>query len=331
MMKSRTRNSMGKRIRGSKRFDDLVQHLLDPYDIWAAGEGKWRSRCPIHKGSSNHSSFRINRYGKWICFSCGAGGEMENLLMEMQGLSYKAALTLLDIAPGVRHRLIDIPELPSFEERGKPQLGYDLLPEREIVLFLRHCPQLLLNRGFSRGSLKEWEIGYDTKKHQIVIPVRDAHANLVGVTYRSDFEGSLTSGGREIKYWHDHFDKAKHLYGFHKWKGKKLRRLHLVEGQLDAIRMWQLGHAACAVMGSWLDRRQQDILVKHARCKELVLMFDYDEAGHKATKQALRMLTKTRFGRGLKVAQYPTSDPGELTEQHKIKYKGWAALLMKGR
>jgi DNA primase len=175
-------------------------------------------------------------------------------------------------------------------------------------------------------TLEMFEIGYNKNRCKIVLPIRDVKGKLVGFTERMDYDGEGP------KYWHDHFSKSDHLYGLHLLAGKPVKRLFLTEGQLDSVRLWQLGLRACAIMGSSISQEQVRLLVDNVHCEKLVLAFDNDEAGEKATLHAARLLAKTRFSSTLYCAKYPGKDPGELTSLKGIKLEPWfmALPLLKG-
>jgi DNA primase len=125
------------------------------------------------------------------------------------------------------------------------------------------------------------------------------------------------------KYFHERFEKNKHLYGFYRWARKVVPRLYLVEGQLDVVRMYQLGLPACAVLGSSISDQQVALLQDHARCDQISLAFDNDEVGRKAVEDTARKLIRTRFVRGLEVAVYPGHDPGDLRDKKSISNVSW--------
>lgn len=304
-------------------YSALIERVLNPYDVWKATPTNWRARCPVHRGDNN-TTFSIFENGRWRCFKCGAFGDMARLLMYVQRLTLQQARDYLGTMPVPFRSLADI-QLPPKKRDNKPKLPYELLREATLAPYRRYCPTYLRGRGFSEESLRRYEIGYDNDNHKIVIPVRDAEARLVGLTYRLDFD---TDRSQPAKYWHDNFAKSIHLYGFHLWRARPLRRLYLVEGQLDAVRMFQLGYAACAIMGSEISQEQVDVLVRHSRAESLVLAFDNDEAGFKARRNAITKLSKTQFGRELCCWQYPTKDPGELDETMPVATVPWTRCLV---
>ena len=299
-------------------YSTLIEQLLAPYGVWASGEGRWRSACPVHKGD-NTTTFAINASGRWRCYKCSAWGDLARLIVHVKRITLKQAQDYVGSAPVPFRSMLDVPQLsPRLDRRHK--LPYAVLREALIAPYRGNCPRYLLNRRFSEGSLRVFHIGYDLQRAKIVLPVRDWKARLVGLTYRLDFDSDRS---QPAKYWHDNFEKSRHLYGFHLWAGRKIRRLHLVEGQLDAVRMYQLGYAATAIMGSELSLEQLDVLKTHCQAGQLVLAFDNDEAGAKATKDAVKKLSHTRYARGLMTLRYDTKDPGELDEMHKVEAIPW--------
>lgn len=307
-------------------YSALIEQTLQAYGVWKAGKDNWRSSCPVHKGD-NPTTLSVFSNGRWRCFKCGAFGDMARLLMHARHLTLAQARDYLGAAPIPFRRMEDFPTLSPKRKIG-PTVPYEVLRDAILSPYLSHCPRYLLGRGFSEESLRRYEVGYDVHNAKIVLPVRDAKSRLVGITYRLDFDSDTS---QPAKYWHDNFAKSLHLYGFHFWADRHLRRLYLVEGQLDAIRMFQLGYAACAIMGSEISSEQIDVLLRYCKADRVVLAFDRDEAGDKATKSAIHKLNNTRFGRNLLSLVYPTSDPGELTEVVPVSTEPWSNWLIRGK
>ena len=294
-------------------FSTLIERLLSPWDVWRAGEDKWRSRCPVHKGDNN-TSFSIMKSGKFHCFRCSASGDMVHLVMLVNHLTVKQAQEYVGNAPLPRLGLEDIPTLPGTWKEAKDGLRYPVLREATLGPYRNNCPVYLTSRGFSAASLKKYEIGYDAQNSKIVIPVRDWQKKLVGMSYRIDFD---VPG--KPKYWHDNFQKTLHLWGFYFCVNKPISNLFLVEGPLDVVRMYQLGYVAAAIMGDDISREQVQLLRRYCKADNLVMAFDNDEAGKECTKRAIRKLSNTKYGQSLGVLKYSTKDPGELDEKHKIE------------
>ncbi len=92
------------------------------------------------------------------------------------------------------------------------------------------------------------------------------------------------------------FNKSKILYSFHKAKSEiaKTKSVFLVEGQMDALMVWQAGvRQAVAVSGSALSNHHLQSL---RRLADIVyLSFDKDEAGLKALERAIETLGSFDF------------------------------------
>ncbi len=319
--------------RVKRNTQGAIERLLTPYELWKSGENEWRCVCPFHEGATNASQMRVKSSGYWKCFTCGAWGDLERLVMLMEGLTYQQAKEYVGNLPTPYVDIEGLPVLPPYEDRLKPKDAYPLLSEAALVLYRKHCPIYLTRRGFDEKSLQTYEIGYDYHRSRIVLPVRDVKRKLVGITLRLDFDGTGP------KYWHDHFDKSLHLYGFHLWREKAVPELYLVEGQLDAVRMYQLGLPAVAILGSSISEAQVELLRKYARCEKIVLAFDNDDAGYKAawgsrdpqtgrkTPGTVDALLRTQFRTTLSVATYPGKDPGDLRSAEQIDVQPWVSFL----
>lgn len=299
-------------------YSILIEQLLSGYGVWKAGDDRWRSACPVHRGE-NTTTFSVFGNGRWKCHKCGAGGDMARLIVAVRHVSLKQAQEYVGSAPVPFRSMADMPLLSKTRQMGA-KLPYTVMRDALIAPFRRNCPNYLLGRGFSAESLQHYEIGYDLDTAKIVIPVRDWKSRLVGLTYRLDFDSDRS---QPAKYWHDSFQKSWHLYGFQLWTARKLRRFYLVEGQLDVVRMFQLGYAAAGIMGSEISKEQVDTLVQHSQAESIVLAFDQDEAGQKATNDAIRKLSKTRFARAIHVMSYAGNDPGELVDSSSVTTQPW--------
>lgn len=322
---TRTRRSMDRKTNERSRINALpfAEQLLAPHGAWRRSEYEVRSVCPFHSGAANRTQFRVRFDGRFVCFSCGEHGNLVDLLMKLNHLSYRQAVELVGDLPKPRVSLDDIPVLTSYEDRKKPKEEYETFPESAIALYRKNCPTLLLERGFSEEVLQRFNIGYDRQTWRICIPVRDVNAKIVGIAWRADF-----NYGDGPKYSNTFFEKTRHLYGLHLWAGKGIDTLYVVEGYLDAVRMTQLGEPAVAVMGAYMDRAQRDLLVNKCNARRVVLAFDNDDAGRVATQQSIRMLSKTRFGPSLGVFHYGAKDPGELTGFRNTKIEHWTSTLL---
>lgn len=317
------------RSKSAKKYDygALILSILAPFEAKEEQDGVVRCRCPHNKLRVNPRAFRIHRSGKWRCYSCNTYGDITKLLMDVRKLTFQQAKEIAADTENlpVLHSLEDLPVIPAYAERHAPKT-YPWLRDASIATFIDYCPEYLRGRGFSERVIRRYEIGYDVSRHKIVIPVRDVHKKIVGLTYRTDFDGDKD---QPSKYWHDNFDKSAHLYGFHLHVDEPRPAIAVTEGQLDTCRLSQLGLASVAVMGSDMSNAQLDLLVRHAKTDRVILAFDNDEPGETATRKTIQMMMRTRFRVGLSVLVYDGKDPGELLAGMRMSTRPWHRYLVK--
>lgn len=145
---------------------------------------------------------------------------------------------------------------------------------------------------------------YDRFRSRIIFPIRDKNGILVGFTGRI-FQGKIplkTIKDIEAvgKYVNSPqsliFDKSKILYGFHLTKEEifKNGEAIIVEGQMDFLMSYQSGlKNIVATSGTSLTNYHLDLLKKY--CSTIVLAFDMDEAGQKASERTIDLGLEYNF------------------------------------
>ncbi len=172
---------------------------------------------------------------------------------------------------------------------------------------------LLLNamgeKGFSAEELiraglaargKKAGGAYDKFRDRLMFPVLDVRGEVLG------FSGRALADGQEPKYLNSPetlvFSKRRILYGIHRAKNSKRESILLVEGNIDVVTLHQAGFDnAVASMGTALTTEQTRLISRYA--KEIVICYDNDPAGHKATERALDILKDSEFS--VKVLKLP--------------------------
>jgi predicted RNA-binding Zn-ribbon protein involved in translation (DUF1610 family) len=132
--------------------------------------------------------------------------------------------------------------------------------EEDFQLYPIQPPAYMLERGFDLETLDTWEIRDDTRRHRAVFPIRAWDGKIYGVTRRlywsknycfrckADIrkpDGSMVyackgCGQKLAKYMHSPgLHRNEILYGEHLYKDGAIPVL--VEGTVDAMRLWQHG------------------------------------------------------------------------------------------
>lgn len=88
---------------GRVDLDDLKRNpthlllMLKDCGLVHTGSTGWRSRCPLHQGSSLSFAVTKTRSGAvlWHCFVCNEGGSVIDLVQKLDGCSFRQALATL--------------------------------------------------------------------------------------------------------------------------------------------------------------------------------------------------------------------------------------------
>ena len=155
-----------------------------------------------------------------------------------------------------------------------------------------------------------------------MFPLYDLNGNIIG------YNGRVYNGEKENKYINSKeteiFKKRELLYNYHRAKDicRTSHQVIIMEGPMDIIRAYTIGVNNCvAILGTAFTKEQAMLIRKLS--DNVILCFDGDSAGLKATKLAIEELTK--LGVTPKVVRLEdNSDPDEY-----IIKKGKAAFLNK--
>ncbi len=157
--------------------------------------------------------------------------------------------------------------------------------------------QYFFDRGFTKELMKEFSIGRDLDNKTITIPVFNVDNTLAGVIGR--YISAKRKKNQRYKIYFD-FERGSVLYPMN--KAQPLNdTIIIVEGQFDAIRMYDLGYTnTFALMTNQMSKRQADIVC--SICSTVIWIGDNDDRGIEGREKAYKMLkNKITF----KVVDYP--------------------------
>ena len=305
--------------------------------------------CPFHSEKSPSFSVSPDK-GLFYCFGCHKGGSVIGFEMEIEGLSYGDAVRALAQRAGM-----DVPEDEENRELYQKQERLWALNKEAARFFVkelygpfgREGLAYAQKRGMSKGTLTRFGIGfapnerrnlcdamrakgyteeellasglalkkdrglYDCFRNRLMFPIIDVRGNVIG------FGGRVMDDSKP-KYLNSPdtlvFNKRKNLFALNIAKKSKLDYLILVEGYMDAIALHQYGFdCAVASLGTSLTDEHARLISRYT--KQIVLIYDGDEAGQNATKRAIPMLE--RAGIQVKVLQMrDAKDPDEYLKKY---------------
>lgn len=156
------------------------------------------------------------------------------------------------------------------------------------------------SRGLTAGDL------FDRYAGRVMFPIHDDGGRVVAFGGRT-----LSTDKKTAKYINspetDIYNKSKILYGL--WLGKKAiqqnDRCYLVEGYMDVIAMHQAG-ISNVVASSGTSLTVEQIKSIHRFTSNIVVLYDGDEAGQKASNRAIPLLLEE--GMNVKLLMFPDND-----------------------
>lgn len=207
---------------------------------------EWMAHCPFHTDSRASLSVNV-RTGLWLCHGCGEKGNIEHLGGE-RGEPY------LDVAAELSDRPLKYPSWSAMlaDQRAS---GHDRWAER----------------GISRETVDEF--GLQADDEALIVPTVDG-------TIRRNFDPSADKHNRKYVY-PTGFRKASILYAHELIDGPVVV---VCEGPIDALRLWDAGIPAVALLGAVLSDAQEQLL-RDVPSAILVIMTDNDDAGRRAGKR----------------------------------------------
>lgn len=226
--------------------------------------------CPAH--GDRNASMRINvAKGLFFCHGCHVGGGMKKLA-HMIGVRYTWDRT--EETMGILMAKLDA--LNASQGIAAPTF----LPESTLLQYKGLSDYWTRARGFNAGTVELFDLGYDMIAGAAVIPVRNIHGHLLGVTKRYlDPESSMKY--KDPKG----FDKKHNLFGSWLAAEHPSPTVALVEGPTDTMSVWQSARVGVGQYGSYITPEQVKIL-RRMGTTCVVLMYDDDEGGRIARSGA---------------------------------------------
>ena len=270
-----------------------IRMVLEHYGInWLRqNRDELYGRCPIHNGEGKRT-FHVNlTKNVFHCFSCGAKGGVLELVTAIEDCSIRdAALKLKQwfAIPDTKKCSLSI-RRTKHEPINE---SISINPGLHFRLRIDPTHKYGLNRGLTRETINYFEAGLCLSKgrfsRRYVFPIHDEHGNLIGYAGRS-------IDGSEPKYLFPSSKRGFHkryiLFNLHRLLRTEkplANRVVLVEGFFGCAKVNQAGYPCVAIMGSSLSRQQEELLCRHF--DRVILLFDGDDAGKRATNQCLRRL-----------------------------------------
>ena len=301
--------------------------------------------CPFHS-EKTPSMVVYPDTQSFFCFGCGAGGDVISFIMRIENLDYVEAVKFLaqrvgmtvpegeteDRASRMKPIILEINRLTARfyhdilkSPDGEPGRAYfagrQLTPKTMVKYGLGYAPNTwdalrnyLKEKGFSYEQMAEAGVVnkgrsgsyYDAFRNRVMFPIIDLRKNVIG------FGGRVLDDSKP-KYLNTNdtlvFKKGRNLFSLNFAKNHTDGRLILAEGYMDVIAVNQAGFEnVVATLGTALTPEQARLIAGYA--KEVIIAYDSDGAGRKATDRAVGLLEEA--GVSAKILQMRgAKDPDE--------------------
>lgn len=323
---------------------DIVE-VISKYVPLSAHGKNYFGVCPFHDDHSPSMSVSKEKQ-IFTCFSCGATGNVFTFLQDYENISFSEAVNMCAEIAGIKNDFYVKKENHKFQSlydiynlaqklyqnnfnsiKGKEAKEYlysrklsdEIIKEFQIGLSLNENDMLvkLLKDKFSVKDLinsglinEDGSKLYDVYRNRIMFPLYDLSGKIIG--YNGRIYGNNNSNSKYVNSKETPiFKKRNLLYNYHRAKeyARKSKSIIIVEGPMDVIRCYEAGvKNVVAALGTAFGSEQAMLLRKLSN--NIILCFDGDEAGLKATKSAILELGKLNISP--KIVRLPNNlDPDE--------------------
>ena len=336
--------------------NDIGDVISEYVKLERKGSG-YSGLCPFHNEKT--PSFSVHEGKQiFKCFGCGKGGNVVNFIMLAESLSYPEALEFLAERAGItieksvnkaqdeknklRNDIYSVNKIAArffyntlkhsqnaqkyLYDRGiraetVKQFGLGYAPDQWDALF-RHFSEsgaapdpALLEKAGLITQRKDKSGYFDKFRNRVMFPIFDVSGNIIAFGGRV-MDNSLPkylNSPETIAY-----SKGNNLYGLNIAKKSQSERVIIVEGYMDCIALHKAGiNWAVASLGTALTQPQARLLKKYFN--EVIIGYDSDSAGQKATLRGLDILAQAGFRvRVLSLAEIDerVKDPDEFLRKH---------------
>ena len=286
--------------------------------------------CPFHDDHSPSMSVSKEKQ-IYTCFSCGATGNVIKFVMDYENISFLEALKVLADKAGIALNINITKNNLNFDKYKELYNIYDfafkfyqnnintsngieaknylhsrniddkVIKEFGIGISLKKIDlltKMLIKKNYSindlikSGLIVKGKNNYmDIYYNRIMFPLYNLNGQVVG------FSGRIYDTNDSSKYINtketEIFKKGELLYNYHRSKNicRQKNEVIVMEGFMDVIRAFTIGvENTVATMGTAVTKNQALLIKKMA--KDVILCFDGDSAGAKATNACIELFNE---------------------------------------
>ncbi len=331
-----------------RRSSDIVSVMTSYVNVKRTGRD-YVCACPFHSEKTPSCHIYIESQS-FYCFGCGAGGDVITFIRLIERLDYVESVKFLAQRAGLsmpddeisdsgvnkRTRMLEMNREAAryfrdmlLSPEGKP--GLDYLIERGVApntvrrYGLGYAQNdwhklhyYMRSKGYTDDELEAAALVvrknnslYDKFRNRVMFPIIDRRGNVIA------FGGRALEADAPAKYLNSDetlvFQKRENLFSLNLAKNTKETCFILCEGYMDVIALNQAGFDnAVATLGTAITPQQANLMKRYT--SEVVISYDSDAAGQKATMKAINLLGEA--GISARVLKIPDAkDPDEYVKR----------------
>lgn len=301
--------------------------------------------CPLCRSGTGHSktgAFSIKNGTRWKCFSCNKGGDIFDLIGEVEEITdYTEQLKKAGELYGIiidSYRSSSQEEIkPEFQNHPKSnQYTHNSIhttiytrtqqtKEADYTDFFlqanKNIKKTIYHRGLSLEVLNRFKLGYVENWKHPKTPNAPASPRLIIPTSKNSYLARDTR--EEIPEEQKPYSKSK-VGAIHIFNSKALKEakkpVFVVEGELDALSIIEVGGEAVALGTTTKVKALVELLKTQKSTQPLIIALDNDTSGKKATQELIEDL------KGLNIPYYRINPAGEYKDANEALQKNREAL-----
>ncbi|MDO5715391.1 MAG: DNA primase [Tissierellia bacterium] len=330
---------------------DIVDLIGEYVNLKRSGSN-YMGLCPFH--GEKTPSFSVSPSKRiFKCFGCGEGGDVISFIMKRENLGFRDAVKFLadryniqvqeyhDENKKLREKKERFYEMNReaakffFENMRRSQLAQSYLKNRKIdpktitkfaIGYAKNDWDSLKNHmltlGYSEEEMVELNLlskgknnrTYDRFRNRIIFPIINPQGKVLGFGGRvldQSLPKYLNSTDTLV------FHKGSNLYNLNiVSKEQDRKKIILVEGYMDVISLYKSGiNYSVASLGTSLTLEQAKLIKRYG--KEVLICYDGDSAGIRATDRAIDILLSVGISPGI-VQLDENLDPDDYIEKYGI-------------
>ncbi len=295
---------------------DIVE-IVGMYTTLKKAGKDWVGLCPFH-ADKRVGSFKVNQLTQsYRCWSCGAKGDIFEVIQKQMNMDFLEALEYLAKRAGVAfERTNGNPEQISERKQGREL-------NRLALDYFQHClarsseaREYAARRKLLKSTQEQWDIGYapadwegltyflqrkradmalaakiglvknreqggmyDTYRNRLIFPIHDLNGDVIA------FGGRTLDTNKDVpKYINSPasllYDKSSTIYGLYFARERLSNTVPpvFVEGYVDVVTAHQAGFTQCvAILGTSMTEQHANLLSKYST--RVLLCYDSDGPG----------------------------------------------------